>query len=267
MPLDFDVLCPLIEQAIDRLAIAYRRTPGLFLTEEDLRSGLIRRLQRLRGLGTPLPSQDRPIRAVPVHAQLPWYDEDWKLTIFPDITIFEPEHLSILHGYDSPLLSPSHDAVSNRRRSCTQPRLVIDPFVGSGSCCTFPRDSGGLRSPRWPPLPSKGFEFGGKAITLELKFARRGAKNGLMGLKADFRKVRRLFGILDSRNQGHHIFSYIVVFDKYRQSSSERALTTFLATHGRGNRHRIIYKPGSLTRRMRWYVPRQYTEVTRPGAA
>ena len=251
MPLDFEVLCPLIEGAIDRLAIAYRRTPGLFLTEEDLRSGLIRRLQRLRGLGRPLPSQDRAIRAVPVHAQLPWYDEDWKLSIFPDITIIEPEHLSILHGCAIARPSPPRNAASNRRRPYTQQRLVIDPFVGPSSFCSFPRDSGGLRRPIWPPLPSKGFEFCGKAITLELKFARRGLKNGLMGLEADFNKMRRLFGILDSRYQGHDIFSYVVLFDKYRQSSSERALTTFLGKHGRGNRHRIIYKPGSLARRTR----------------
>jgi len=36
--------------------------------------------------------------ATPVHAEIPWYDENNKLTIRPDITILEPNSLSILHS-------------------------------------------------------------------------------------------------------------------------------------------------------------------------
>jgi hypothetical protein len=98
-------------------------------------------------------------------------------------------------------------------------------------------------------LPSKQFEFGGKAITFELKFARHGVNHKtLRAIKADFQKITRLFDILDNRGQGDEIFSYLVVFDKYETTHSSREFARFLERNASGRRHRIIYKAGNVTR-------------------
>ncbi|MFC1980532.1 hypothetical protein ACFLVS_06840 [Chloroflexota bacterium] len=43
---------------------------------------------------------DQHIYASPVHAEIPWYDDNHRLAIRPDTTILEPNNLSILHGLD-----------------------------------------------------------------------------------------------------------------------------------------------------------------------
>src|ERR1044072_1400456 len=124
MALDFSVICPQIEQVIDRFAKVYQSAQGMILTEEDLRVRLIHRLQLLPGLRGFRPSQNRSIRATSVHAQLSWYDESWKLSIVPDITILEPEHLSNLHGY-VPLSLPPYLSASTPQRRGQRPQGTI----------------------------------------------------------------------------------------------------------------------------------------------
>lgn len=251
MPLDFAVLHPQIGRVIDRVARIYQSAQGRILTEEDLRWNLIYRLHRLRSLKVAMPSQDRHIRATSVHAQLSWYDEAWKLSIIPDITILEPEHLNILHGYE-PLLSPPYWSASTPQRRSRRPQSTIDPFLGAGSIA-FSLGSGSLpRSSRsYRPMPSKQFEFGGNAITLELKFAREGINSALLKeVKKDFNKMNRLFDILDSRGEGDTIFSYIVVLDKYQPKPNNRAFARFLTDNECSYRHKIIYKAGNVPRRL-----------------
>ena len=145
-----------------------------------------------------------------VHAELSWYDENRRLRIRPDITITEPECLSILHGYGGP---------------------VFDPFNSQ---------FGGFRA---APLPSKQYEFGGNAITFELKFAREGITDAMMELiRKDFAKMKRLFGILDRRGQGDSVFSYLVIFNKLPQRIQGTPLEKFMRRHGASPRHKVLYR-------------------------
>jgi hypothetical protein len=245
--LDFELLCPKIERAIDRTARAYLNAQGMILTEEDLRVRLIHGLECIPSLNRFRRSQDRHIRASSVHAQLSWYDEDRRLTIVPDITILDPAHLSILHGYAAQGSQPQWLAAIPRE-AARGSRVGFDLFSGSAAFSPgFRQRSGGYS--RYRPLPSKQFEFGGNAITLELKFARQGSVRGLLrGVRGDFEKMERLFKILDGRGEGHTIFSYIVIFDKYQQKRGSRAFAEFLRSNAGGYRHRIIYKCGNLTK-------------------
>jgi hypothetical protein len=102
MALDFRVLCPKIERIIDKVARAYRDTQGLILTEDDLKCILFQKLRALASLKRPVPTQDSHILATCVHAEVSWYGESQRLEIRPDITILDPEHLSILHRYRTP---------------------------------------------------------------------------------------------------------------------------------------------------------------------
>src|SRR5437870_5397714 len=84
-----------IQRAIDDLAEEYRRTPGLVLTEDDLKCQLFHRLIKLPELQGSYESADPGTFASMVHTEVAWFDETGKLRLRPDITITEPRLLSI----------------------------------------------------------------------------------------------------------------------------------------------------------------------------
>ncbi len=88
-----------IERKIAELETEYQHTQGLILTESDLKCLLYNKLAEIPVLCRSLNTQDSHIKANSIHTELPWYDENRKLTIKPDITLLEPAHLSILHSY------------------------------------------------------------------------------------------------------------------------------------------------------------------------
>lgn len=253
MPLNFDVLCPKIERIIDKLERAFRSTPGLILTEDDLKCLLFRELFALQELRAPVPTQDEHIMGTYVHSELTWYGESIngrppKLEIKPDITILDPEHLSILHGYMAPGLvygsmpcSRQRGAGSFSKRFYASQQGNIDLFSGAGSIPSNFSYS--------PQLPSKQFEFGGKAITFELKFARKGiTPNTLKLIKEDYDQIQRLFRRLDRQGVGDTVFSYLIIFDKYQHSLNTGAFANFLRSSQISNRHKIIYKSANVQR-------------------
>jgi hypothetical protein len=211
MRIHFKTLTSQIDRYISLLHLEYRRVPASILNENDLKARLHSYLSRIPRLQTAVPTRDKRVLGTAVHTELPWYDENRKLRIIPDLTILEPEHLSIRRCYSEPL---------------------IDAFLG-----------GGCHYPRVPRLPSKEFEFAGNAITFELKFARRGIDEATARLiKKDFQKMERLFRILDERGEGRSVFSYLIVFNRLAQPPWETPLAKFLRDHGRSSRHRILYK-------------------------
>jgi len=114
MTLNLDAMTGDIERAIRSIEAEYRCNKGLILTESDLASLVYARLRSLflnpsnsSGLRWRMPTQDPSIRASPLHLEVPWYDDNNKLRIRPDITILDPAHLSILHRVDGKLRLPS----------------------------------------------------------------------------------------------------------------------------------------------------------------
>lgn len=106
MPLDFSVKSP-IEQKIREIGQNYQQAQGLILTEDDLKCLFYERLSQIQSLSNRARTQDRQITASYIHTEVSWYDDNDRLTIKPDITILDPEHLSILHRYGSDLRLPS----------------------------------------------------------------------------------------------------------------------------------------------------------------
>ncbi len=103
-----------IETTIRSIANEYRHNQGLILTESDLAALLYARLRSLflkpanrSGLHWHMDTQDTNVLASPLHLEVPWYDVKGSLKIRPDITIFEPAQLSILHRYGDGLRLPS----------------------------------------------------------------------------------------------------------------------------------------------------------------
>jgi hypothetical protein len=106
MALDFSIRT-IIEQKISEIENEYQQTQGLILTEDDLKCLFYDKLIKIPELSQRIKTEDQEIYAKPIHAEVSWYDKNNKLTIKPDITILEPEHLSILHRYGCNLRLPS----------------------------------------------------------------------------------------------------------------------------------------------------------------
>ncbi len=87
-----------IEKQIDTLSQEYQRAQGLILTEDDLKCLLYGKLSEIPELWGYDNTMDDGIRANKIHCEVSWYDQQGKLTIKPDITILDPQHLSILRG-------------------------------------------------------------------------------------------------------------------------------------------------------------------------
>lgn len=60
-----------IAAAIDELAAEFRQTPGLLLTEADVKCHLIAKFARIGNLGVPVESTDKGVRATAVHGEVP----------------------------------------------------------------------------------------------------------------------------------------------------------------------------------------------------
>jgi hypothetical protein len=100
-----DHLRPAIENKIQRLAADYRRVPGSILTEDDLQCLLVRRLLEIPELRHTRPTLDGMLGTM-VHTEVSWFDENHQLRIKPDVTILDPQELSMFHalrhGYPLP---------------------------------------------------------------------------------------------------------------------------------------------------------------------
>lgn len=96
-PMINQTIIPQIKDVIERLVLDWQRVPGLILTEDDLKCHLFGKLIALAELAGEIESVDSGVRASAVHSEVSWFDENNRLTLKPDLTIIEPENLSILH--------------------------------------------------------------------------------------------------------------------------------------------------------------------------
>ena len=96
-----DNLLSAINAKIDDLGSEYRQTQGLILTEDDLKCNLYSKLIQIPYLAEPNTTVDNWIKASKVHTELSWFDSVGALSIKPDITILDPENLSLLHAVQS----------------------------------------------------------------------------------------------------------------------------------------------------------------------
>ena len=97
------LICGAIKSVFDKCV----HIPGGLLTEGDLQCLLFRELSSIAAFSTPVPSHDAHILATPTHAEVSWFDTNRRLTIKPDITILDPQQLSLLYKIGSVKAPPS----------------------------------------------------------------------------------------------------------------------------------------------------------------
>ena len=184
----------------------YQKTPGLILSESDLQCLIYNKLYNI--FSEPEPTIDENIKAIALHAEISWYDAKGKLTIRPDITILDPNELSIRHG------------VSMRYKN---DRIL------------------------YGQLPSKGCEFKGEAIILEIKFIRR--KNGISkkdisNLTRDIEKILKLYQRLSISPSNNKLYGIVIVFNK--TNKGKQRFNKFKDKYKNKFNLKIIYGTGNV---------------------
>ena len=174
MPLDFSVLRAAIEQKITGIEQEYQKTQGLILTEDDLKCLFYRKLMQIPNLSKRSRTNDKKIYAKPIHTEVSWYDKDGRLAIKPDITILEPENLSILYKYN---------------RDGSKLKLPSKQFAFNGKAIIFEL----------------------KFIRNKTGITRKTFNGSIMN---DYTKIQNLFERLDSQEMPDGIFCYFVIFNK-----------------------------------------------------
>jgi len=113
-------------------------------------------------------------------------------------------------------------------------------------------------------LPSKQFEFYGKAIILELKFIRNktGIRNATLDgpIRKDFEKIERLFERLESQGKPDEVFCYFVIFSK--TNTKCRDFDSFIEQNEQSNRHKIIYATGKVHFDKTIFTPNNSSNLT-----
>lgn len=165
----------IVEATVEEIEDEYQTTQGMILTEDDLKAIIFSKLSvNYSELIEPQRTEDPDILAPMLHTELSWYDKNDKLSIKPDITILEPEHLSILKGVDGMKLPSKQysfggDAILLEIKFIRRKNGIIDKDLTT------------------PPQNT---------------------------IKGDLDKIERLFRRLEDRGASYKIFCYFIVFNK-----------------------------------------------------
>ncbi len=125
MPINFEVKT-IIENKIAEIEREYQESQGLILTEDDLKCLIYNKLMQIPELSQRVVTKDQQIYAKSIHTEVSWCDKNGKFTIRPDITILEPEYLSILKRDDKKLQLPSKGFIANGKAIIFELKFIRD---------------------------------------------------------------------------------------------------------------------------------------------
>lgn len=174
MSIDFAVK-DVIEQKIAELAREYKQTQGLILTEDDLKCLIYFKLMQIPELSQRVGTKDQQVYANSIHSEVSWFDKEGKLSIIPDLTILEPEHLSILKRNDNNLQLPC--------------RLPSKQFIAYGRAIIFEL----------------------KFIRNKTGITPRAYSGAIL---KDYKKIEGLFEKLNTQGTSDDVFCFFIIFNK-----------------------------------------------------
>jgi hypothetical protein len=151
----------------------------------------------------PIPTLDNDISAIALHTEIPWYNKDGLLTLRPDLSIIDPRKLSILHG--------------------------IGELTGHNGTIGY-------------RLPSKGFEFGGQAVAIEIKFVRAFAgisQKHFLSFQKDTDKMQILCERHNQNSEPPNVKGVLIIFSKTVKGSDK--VHEFLSQNSALRDIKIIY--------------------------
>ncbi len=191
---------------VDELHQEWISTSGLILTEADLQSYIFQKLTTDPLLNARLPMADEEVFGKMVHAGISWYgdgDRGNHLCITPDITILEPQNLSLVRN----LFDPTLDIA---RKGFT--------FMGNAIILE-------IKLQRYPRMKN---DF---------------LINSRKGLKKDARNLKCLIEKFRNTHIVENIYGVQIVFDRSNNAENfERIQSVFIEESLSTDRFSLIYK-------------------------
>jgi hypothetical protein len=83
-----------LERVVESLGSKFSNEQALILSEDDLKCHLFNQMYN-KYYSSSYPTIEYEIKGCPIHTEIPFYDCEGKLTHIPDITILNPDSLSI----------------------------------------------------------------------------------------------------------------------------------------------------------------------------
>lgn len=197
-----------IIREIRNISDDYQKNQGLILSEDDLKCHIFRKIYDLIQDYHSMGTHDPNITGSPLHSEIRFYDEDGKLSLAPDITILDPGGMSIKHG------------MSIR---------IKDNRLAYGK------------------LPTKSFEFKGKAIVIEIKFEKsmKGISEAtIQKIRNDLGKFNRLMERHNRPSEDNNIFGIMVVFNK--TDKCNKLFTQLVQDYETNENVIIVYGTGNV---------------------
>lgn len=172
----------IINKSLQILEMEWQDSQGLLLSEDDFKHHLLRIMYQNKVFLEKTVTRDLDIKGSPIHSEINFFDENQELKIKPDISILNPENLSIAHS--------------------------LQKFVFKNGRLIYANTTG------------KSFEFTGEAIVIELAFIKKNNgithKRDIEKIREDFNKINQLIRI-----NGNSIKGFIAVFSKSNNYSKE----------------------------------------------
>lgn len=196
-----------IIEKISELESEYQECQGLILSEDDLKCHIFRKIYPL--FDNCQMTMDPNIYANPLHTEIKFFDENDKLTLIPDITILEPEDLSIVHSLK------------------------------------YKVKANGIK---YLKTSNKEFEFGGNTIIIELKFCRNKSginSRHVSTYQKDINKIKKIQEINTNRNSNQNkVYGLFIVFNKTDKKSG--SFDDFIHNNPSSDTLKTIYKTGKF---------------------
>lgn len=204
--MDIQTVEDIISQ-ITELESDYQENKALILSEDDLKCQIFRKIYPLFDHNQV--TMDNNIKGSPLHTEIKFFDENGKLSLIPDITVLNPNDLSIIH------------AVKFRITS---------------------------RGIKYKRTSSKEFEFAGDTIIIELKFCKNKtgiSQSNVVSYEKDINKIKRIQEIVNTRSEGRNkVFGIFVIFNKTNIANTE--FQRFMLSNQSLSELRVIYGTGNL---------------------
>ena len=192
---------------LDELELEFQENKGIILTEYDLQCLLFCKLYHYHLLRHNEYTFDNNIKGSPLHTEISFFNENKKLSYRPDITIIETKNYSIIHSVA--------DIIT-----------IKDGYI------------------QYDKTSSKGFEFCGDAIIIELKFIHdtNGIKQ-IRGIKNDYYKINKIKKLVE-RNGQNKVYGIVAVFNKTDRKSDE--CSNYIALRDNESDVRVKYYTGKF---------------------
>ncbi|MBT3749417.1 MAG: hypothetical protein HOG34_10570 [Bacteroidetes bacterium] len=184
----------IVEEAINTVGEKFTKSPGLILTEDDLKCLIFHELMQSDEFSRIVRTANPEITGSVLHSEVTWYDEGGDLRYKPDISIIDAAHLSILNNLDHNIALPTKGFSFEGNAIIIELKFIRDRRVRKRQILSIMKDIQKINS------------------LIHLNYAR-GNSNWIRGIVVIFSKYSDNLTSLDMLPQGLQYASNIAIIE------------------------------------------------------